>query len=172
MHGDIGAGIGTQPYHGLEILYYSLYQENSFDYDLQGECTPRQGWSHAHRLHRMYSSKEKGWTKKQTAERHAEICAQLVAYGDSEEYDAVVVAAGFDHCIGEWVGGSSKANQDKLWTEAQMEALGSAVHQCASKSRVLKFPVSVLEGGYEKDTMLNILPAYALCSAGGSARGV
>jgi acetoin utilization deacetylase AcuC-like enzyme len=112
----------------------------------------------------MYSSRKGSWSKLQTATRNALICKTVVEYGKTGAFDAIVVAAGFDHCVGETMG--PKGGDHKLWTIDQVKALGYAVHESALHCRVLKSPVSVLEGGYKPYTMNTLLPSYVICSTG------
>jgi acetoin utilization deacetylase AcuC-like enzyme len=156
----------TQVDNGLEILYYSMFQEGS--YDSKPACLPRGKWKRPVDVHRVYSSRQGSkWSARETAERSVILCEQVVEYGESGGFDAVVVAAGFDHCVGERLDeGKCPRGIDKLWTIEQVKDLGRAIHKCAGMCRLLKHPVSVLEGGYEKNTLETILPAYIDCTSG------
>jgi acetoin utilization deacetylase AcuC-like enzyme len=84
-----------------------------------------------------------------------------MTYGRTGQYDAIFVAAGFDHCIGELFESPTGNNGPKFWTLKQVEELGDTVRLVANMCLVLKHPVSVLEGGYERNTLMSFLPAYA-----------
>jgi acetoin utilization deacetylase AcuC-like enzyme len=156
------------PGGGLEILYFSVYQKHGYDHKDVQMVTDKWNPRCAFKVHRMFSSEPGKWSSADTAARHALICKTVVDYGTDGGFDAVIVAAGFDHCVGEKLGDPRcPRGTDRFWTCAQMQGLGHAIHECASKCRLMKVPVSVLEGGYEADTMRKFLPAYAISSAGG-----
>ena len=154
----------------VEILYYSVFRKNGFDSEqpqtTHTAATIRGNWGRkAYYVQRRYSSTTRQWGREQSAARLVEIRQQLREY-TSSGFNAVVVAAGFDHCVGERiVVPDSQQEQARLWTLDEMRDIGRSVGESARQCRLLKVPVSVLEGGYQPETMRTFLPAYAMCSA-------
>lgn len=139
--------------NNLFILYFSVYRKGTFDSTVCETSTAVNSERSGTQTIRLYSS-GRGIC---TTERLGVI--QQVLLESTRGFDHLVVAAGFDHCVGENMEMRNLYKALPLWTENQMVGLGNCIRATA-KQTTTGHCTAILEGGYEKSTLTSIVPAF------------
>ena len=140
--------------NNLFILYFSVYRQGTFDSTVCETTTDvgnigRPGTQTI----RLFSS---GRGQSTTDRLNA---IQRVLLEVTPDFNLLVVAAGFDHCVGEKMEMRNLFKNIPLWSAQQMVGLGECI-RVAAKQTTSEHCVAILEGGYEESTLTSIVPAF------------
>ena len=150
--------------HNIRILYYSVYHQDTFDSESKETASSdvvlfKERARYYTQVIRKYSSTSStSWSEGKTEAKLQETIEFL--NDNAKDFDIMLVAAGFDHCIGEpETILPSQLHVKCMWSLEQVGRLGNAIHNASAKTTVTR-PVAVLEGGYNKNTLTTFVPRF------------
>ena len=135
------------------ILYFSVSRQRS---DRYGETPTTVDSTRAGtQTIRLFSSGQGDTTTTDRLHRIQRVLLEVI----TPDFNLLVVAAGFDHCVGEKMEKRADFQSIPLWSGRQMVELGKCI-RAAAEQTTAKHCVAILEGGYEESTLSSIVPGF------------